>query len=392
MKRIRDPIHGFIIVHDDELEVLQDPLVQRLRRIKQLGFDHYVYPGAVHDRFSHSLGVLSVASRMVESLESKGIKGLPKKHIRLAALTHDVGHTPMSHTLEMFLIRAYNVRHEAYTEAVLEGRGREFIDILREEGLSHNIISSELDADRMDYLLRDSYYCGVKYGQFDIERVIQGLVAIGEDLGVLNKARYALQSFVLARFQMYLQVYMHKTSAAFSVAAARLMYEVNEEYPYPTVEEVRDDPDKLVNYDDVRFLSLIKEISKRDDMLGMISKQLLHRIRFKRLYEKEATLTHKYTDKPRRYHEIIKNLEEIEAAGGLVHAPEFVPLEPPYKDGKRKILVMTEEGPKDIREEDPVLDALSSHYKLIIRVYAIQGYEEEVSKVLSSLGLQTSRK
>ena len=387
MKRIRDPIHGFIIVEDKELPFLSDPVVQRLRRIKQLGFDHYVYPGAVHDRFSHSLGTLHIASRIVDSLRLRGID-LPKREIRLAALSHDLGHTPLSHTLEMFLKEVYGVRHERYTEAILAGRGREFLEILKESGLPHNIISSELDADRMDYLLRDSYFCGVKYGQFDLDRIIQGIVSIGDELGVLYKARYALQSFVLARFQMYHQVYMHKTSSAFSVAASKLMKEISEEYPYPTPDEVEANPDILVKYDDPRFFELIKELSKQEGMLGKIAYQLLHRRRFKMLYEREITLTHRYTDKPRRYYEVLKNREEIEKAGGLVHAPEFVPLEPPYKDHSSRLPVLKDTGEIiDIRELDPVLDALSSHYTLLIRIYAIEGYEESVKRILRQLGL-----
>ncbi len=384
MKRIRDPIHGFIKVRDDELRYLEEPLIQRLRRIKQLGFDHYVYPGAVHDRFSHSLGVMHNASRIYSMLSRDLSVG--EDQIRLAALIHDIGHTPLSHSLERFLIEKYGVSHEAYTEAIASGLGREFWEETHKDSIAHKIISSDMDADRMDYLLRDAYYCGLKYGEFDLDRLIQGIRSYGDELVVLYKARYALQSFVLARFLMYLQVYMHKTSAGFSVAAAKIMRVIDEEDPYPSVEEVEENPNILLKYDDVWFFSHLHDLSKRDDRYGKIARQLLYRRRFKIIYQNETILPYGFRreDYPHRYTALIKHRDELWEAGGFVHAPEFVALEPPYI-GKSSLPILKDGEVIDIRDINPIIRTLSENYTLLIRVYAIEGYEEAVRKKVKDL-------
>jgi HD superfamily phosphohydrolase len=257
---IRDPIHGFVEFNDLEAEIINSPVFQRLRRIKQLALTEYVYPAAAHSRFEHSLGVMHLASRIFDVLikdrrsgqilsSEFGIKdeNFPRfrQIVRLAALLHDVGHTPYSHSGEDLLPLDENgqpIKHEAYSIAIIknilcdildshkdcasQGIDAKMIagliegkDVNRQTLLWKEIISGPIDADRMDYLLRDSYHCGVRYGTYDLERLINEscLCVMPEDegfqVGVIEDARYAAESLLIARHMMFSQVYYHKTRA-----------------------------------------------------------------------------------------------------------------------------------------------------------------------------------
>jgi hypothetical protein len=232
---IRDPIHGFVFREPTEQGIIDTNVFQRLRRLKQLAFAYLVYPGAMHTRFDHSLGAFHVASRVAMQLR------LPPEEIRLvrlAALLHDVGHGPYSHVSEPILERHANKKkvklkphqqvHELITAQILRENpelGRWVLEKDREKiigildgqsGFSvlHDIVSGPLDADKQDYLLRDSYFCGVRYGLYDIDFLI-GQLRLHEDaddryLGISKNGIYALEQFVLAKYYMKTQVYHHR--------------------------------------------------------------------------------------------------------------------------------------------------------------------------------------
>ena len=233
---IRDPIHGFISVEGRENEVLGCSLFQRLRRIHQLAMARLVYPGALHTRFDHTLGVLHVASRLCKVLE---VDDHHTKIIRFAALLHDVGHGPFSHVSEDVLQALSPQRpfdgagkkekiHELITRAVilthpdlgaaLSGSDREEIADLLNDGLEdqlhRDIISGPLDADKQDYLLRDSYFCGVQYGVYDIDQLHLSLCAQDDGderlLMVKETGVHAVEQYVLAKYYLTTQVYKHK--------------------------------------------------------------------------------------------------------------------------------------------------------------------------------------
>lgn len=227
-KFVRDPLYGFIGLTDKEVELLGTSAVQRLRRIKQLGNTHLVYPSACHTRFEHSLGVLHIASRMAERLR---LGDDETKIIRYAALLHDVGHGPMSHNFESVLeiINKKKISHEDITRKIIE-QDAEIEKILRDskkEVLSlfdnpnatanSEIISGNIDADRLDYLRRDSYHIGVAYGIFDLERILHTLNKKNDEdrsyITVLRKGMDALEGYRLARYLMHTQVYYHHTRA-----------------------------------------------------------------------------------------------------------------------------------------------------------------------------------
>jgi uncharacterized protein len=230
-KIFSDPVHGFISVPKNlVLELIQAPEVQRLRRIRQLGLGHLVFPGAEHTRFGHALGAMALMQDTLSSLAEKGtpISTEEQTAALAAALLHDVGHGPFSHTLEHELFSDFH--HEQMSRALISDLNSRFggaldlalriFDGTYERPFFHQLVSSQLDMDRLDYLRRDSFYTGVVEGQVGIERIIKTLrvhpVDGGDSSQVVAEAKgiYAVENYLISRRLMYWQVYLHKTVLA----------------------------------------------------------------------------------------------------------------------------------------------------------------------------------
>lgn len=225
MKILNDPIYGFIAVpHPVVQRLIDHPWFQRLRYIKQLGLGHLVYPGALHTRFHHALGAMHLMGEAIATLRGKGhvITDEEALGARIAILLHDVGHGPFSHALEHSLVEG--IGHEAVSALVMDALNAEFdgaletgIRIFRDQhakGFLHQLVSSQLDVDRIDYLNRDSFYTGVSEGVIGGERIIKMLQVVDDRLVVEEKAVYSIEKFLVARRLMYWQVYLHKTVVA----------------------------------------------------------------------------------------------------------------------------------------------------------------------------------
>lgn len=223
-KIINDPVHGFITVDDELLlNLLAHPWVQRLRRIKQLGMTSLVYPGALHSRFQHATGAMHLMHTALETLSSKGVFTLQgEQRAALAAiLLHDVGHGPFSHALEHLMV---DVDHEVVSDLIMERLNEQMggelslcIDVFAGKcrPFLHQLISSQLDTDRLDYLKRDSFFSGVVEGAVGADRIIRMLdVTADGQLGIEAKGIYTIEDFLVARRLMYWQVYLHKTVVA----------------------------------------------------------------------------------------------------------------------------------------------------------------------------------
>lgn len=227
-KIFSDPVHGFISVPKNFiLELIQTPEVQRLRRIRQLGVGYLVFPGAEHTRFGHALGAMALMQDALSSLSEKGTPISAEEHTAAlaAALLHDIGHGPFSHTLEHTLIKSFN--HESMSRALLEDLNERFegaldlairiFDAEYERPFFHQLVSSQLDMDRLDYLRRDSFYTGVVEGEVGVDRIIKTMrvhpVEGGPDSRIVmeSKGIYAVENFLISRRLMYWQVYLHKT-------------------------------------------------------------------------------------------------------------------------------------------------------------------------------------
>ena len=223
-KLINDPVYGFIQYPYEILyEIIEHPYVQRLRRISQMGLSHLIYPGAVHTRFHHTLGALHLMVNAIDSLRSKDIEitELEAKGACIAILMHDIGHGPFSHALEHKII---NVSHEFISIQYMEELAGVFgkpvemaLQIFKNEHpkhFLHQLVSSQLDMDRMDYLSRDSFFTGVIEGRIGYDRIIKMLNVKNNELVVEEKGIHSVENFLIARRIMYWQVYLHKTSVA----------------------------------------------------------------------------------------------------------------------------------------------------------------------------------
>jgi uncharacterized protein len=221
-KIINDPIYGFVAIPSELIyDLIDHPYFQRLRRIKQLGLTNLVYPGALHTRFHHAIGAMHLMGEAVQTLRQKGITITVKEEeaVTIAILLHDIGHGPFSHALEHSLVSG--ISHEAVSSLVmsrlnkeLKGRLSLAIEIFNDrykKHFLHQLVSSQLDMDRLDYLKRDSFFTGVSEGVISSDRIIKMLNVLNDQLVVEQKAIYSIEKFLIARRLMYWQVYLHKT-------------------------------------------------------------------------------------------------------------------------------------------------------------------------------------
>ncbi len=277
VKRIFDPVHHFIELSTAEAELLDVPVMQRLRRLRQLGLAYLAFPSAEHSRFSHALGALAVGTRAYDELARRAPDlfanaadaAYQRRLVRAALLLHDIGHGPFSHSCEAVL----EVRHEARTAELLalpELTARvaaldvDVSDVLalivgdpagRYPTLRELVSGPNLDADRMDYLQRDAYFTGVATGRYDAEQLIASLRAIERDgavaIGIDRRGIVALESFVMARYMMFASVYFHHTTRMFE----RVLHEVLRElWPNP---RALDSIDEFLRWDDFRVMDCL---------------------------------------------------------------------------------------------------------------------------------------
>jgi len=222
LRILNDPIYGIITMPNDKvMELIQHPYFQRLRRIRQLGMTHLVYPGANHTRFHHALGAMHLMRLAMEVLKSKGhaISAEEEEAAIIAILLHDIGHGPFSHALEDSI--ASGIRHEELSMLMMDKLNKDFnglltlaLKIFRDDypkRFLHQLVSSQLDMDRLDYLCRDSFFTGVSEGVISQDRIIKMLEVHNDQLAIEAKGIYSIEKFLVARRLMYWQVYLHKT-------------------------------------------------------------------------------------------------------------------------------------------------------------------------------------
>jgi len=221
-KIINDPVHGFISIQSELIfDLIEHPWLQRLRRIRQLGMTYLVYPGANHNRFQHVLGAMHLITEAIKILKTKGIKitNEEAEATQIAILLHDLGHGPFSHTLEKFFVQDLN--HEEISLLFMSELNKQFdgkltmaIQVFQNEyhkKFLHQLVSSQLDMDRIDYLCRDSFFTGVSEGVIGSDRIIKMLNVVEDQIVIEAKGIYSVEKFLIARRLMYWQVYLHKT-------------------------------------------------------------------------------------------------------------------------------------------------------------------------------------
>lgn len=239
LKIINDPIYGFITIPNTLLfDVIQHPYFQRLRRISQMGLSYLVYPGAHHTRFHHALGCMHIMGKAIQTLRFKGVAISENEEtaLLLAILLHDIGHGPFSHALEHSVVE--EVHHEEISLLFMHKLNQDFngklslaIEIFQGKyprKFMYQLISSQLDMDRMDYLKRDSFYSGVAEGNINSERLIQMLNVQDDHLVVEEKGIYSVEKFLVARRLMYWQTYLHKTSVVAEIILTKILKRAKE--------------------------------------------------------------------------------------------------------------------------------------------------------------------
>ncbi|MEP0366952.1 MAG: HD domain-containing protein [Cyclobacteriaceae bacterium] len=312
-KILNDPVYGFITIPNELIfDIIEHQYFQRLRRIKQLGLTELVYPGAHHTRFHHAIGAMHLMQRTLDNLRSKGVMIFDAEYeaALIAILLHDIGHGPFSHTLEFSLFQ--DVQHEQISLWLFDKLNKEFggkLELARQvftgkyhRKFLHQLVSSQLDVDRLDYLKRDSFFTGVHEGTIGAERIIKMLNVHEDRLVVEEKGIYSIENFLNARRLMYWQVYLHKTSVAAEsmlislIKRAKLLTQKGAEVPATpafsiflerdiTRQDFFEDEELLevfVQLDDTDIWGSIKQwLFHEDVILRTLSNDLLSRRLFK---------------------------------------------------------------------------------------------------------------
>ena len=314
-KVLKDPVHSYIHIHYEVIwNCLDSKEFQRLRRIRQLGGDFQVYPTAEHSRFSHSLGVYEIVRRMVTEVKSLCVEltEYEKVCVMLAGLLHDVGHGPFSHAFEHIT----NHSHEEYTAKIILGNTelnailravsekfpQDIVSIIQhthENDILNQIVSGQLDADRMDYLLRDSYFTATSYGQFDLERILRTMRVRKTNEGrkvivVKYTGIHSVEDYIMARYQMYWQVYYHPVARSYEAVFIQLfnrlkdIFKVDKDYfedmkvLIPFLEKSEVSVDEYFKLDENSLLYCCALIQDKEDK---IAADLAKRLQNRRLFE-----------------------------------------------------------------------------------------------------------
>lgn len=408
---INDPIHDFIGITNVESKIINSGPYQRLRRIKQLSGGHFVYPTAEHTRFAHCIGVMHLAGRTGRRLLSELKLGDDVlQEVRVAGLLHDLGHGPFSHVFEEALIEKKGWNHEDVTEWLI--LKSEIGDILETEGISKkriadlvrgrrtdkkdavvsSIVAGQVDADKMDYLIRDSFYCGVNYGLVDIQRLIDSLeVSNDYSLHFDIAARGALEAFLVARYEMFLNVYYHKTVRSVEVMLVKLITAADSVLELTSFET----PEEFLTLDDMSLVSMVREIdpNESDDakeastMMNLLDSRTLYKSVFEKVLHTQDKFVSKVFTKPKvrqSIEEEIASIAGVENYEVIVDVPTLpsVPYNPHQIDPMEIAIFETIDGkkvPHNLSDYSNIAEMMKN-YLDVIRVYTFDKYRSKVGK------------
>jgi len=399
---IIDPIHDFIRVYEHELSIIDNPIFQRLRRIKQLSGAHLTYPAAQHTRFEHSLGVMHIASQAGHALNEKGILLSDDIEVlRLAGLLHDIGHGPFSHLFEE-IIQEKKISHEDFGKEII--LNSEIGDNLSKNGFDkklitriafgtskfqymNQIVSGVLSADMMDYLLRDGYFTGAEHAKIDHKRIIQSLDVHKKKLALERSALYSFESMMHSRYQMFKAVYFHKTVRAAEVMLIEALRLADAEFGFTTF-----NLNEFVKLTDEYVLStLISSESSKLKRARQLAQDYQNRKLLKCVYERiltsQTNLKKTRTDELRNEISKKSKIDENEIFVDSSVTPS-IPLAPSKNESKSIILISAENGKSSAKEipisEIPVVSAISG-FMNILRIYTHQNNRKKVEIAAKSI-------
>ncbi len=404
---IKDPVHGYIYFTEEERELIDSKPLQRLRRIKQLAGSELTYPGATHTRFLHSLGVMHLSGLLAERLYELGhIDHDDLRKLRIVGLLHDVGHGPFSHVYEEVLYERRGMTHEDLTYWVI--KDSELGDILDSLGFSRDeiaslcigrldckereflnqIVTGRLSPDTMDYIVRDSYFAGVGFGEVDIHRLIDSIDLVEGGVAVdYPGAFYVLEAFIIARLELFNAVYFHRTVRAANIMLSRAMIYADEELGLTSFKDVNE----FLSMDDYTIINSILSLNREGR--AKIAKELIRRFMERRLLKSTYEAIVHRGDDPlagvlKRPSLRRKLEEEIGVKAGV--DPDYVIIDVPTvlsvpvhpKDGGEILVFRRHQGKREVFKLTDVSQLLASLSKFtdIIRVYTLQEWREAVEK------------
>jgi HD superfamily phosphohydrolase len=401
---IIDPIHDFVRVYDNELKIIDTPIFQRLRRIRQLSGAHLIYPGAQHTRFEHSLGVMHIASMAGQALAEKGVVSSDDiQNLRLASLLHDIGHGPFSHLFEEIFEEKRKISHEDLGRDII--LKTEIGDIISKNGFDkklitklafgdsklqfmNEIISGVLSADMMDYLLRDGYFTGAEHAKIDHHRLTHSLDVYKNKLALDKSALVNFETMMISRYQMFKAVYFHKTVRAGEVMLLEAMDLAEGELGLSSM-----NLDEYLQLSDDVILAKLLNLPEHNSKLKAskkIATNYLNRNLFKSVFE--STLTGKAITK-KRMHELreeISKKSKIDINEIFVDSSNTpsIPLSPSKKESK-SIILLENNGNKTTAKEMLIsqiqLVSVMSGFMKILRVYTPANNRKKVEMAAKSI-------
>lgn len=431
--QVRDPVHGFIRLREAEVKLIDTPVFQRLRGIRQLAMANLVYPGALHTRFDHSLGVCHVAGLLAKML---GLGEHEIEIVRLAALLHDLGHGPFSHVSEQALerysdraklqptqkrekihelITAYLILETRDVRDILGSRTKHVVDLLGSgygRPVLRNIVSGPLDADKQDYLLRDSRFCGVEYGRFDLHQLHRSLCAHGpthdeEELMIRSDGIHAVEQYVLAKYYLTTNVYRHRVrliTDQMIVRAIRLGIEEDDLPELRRLYEFDGSPEFFENYqswNDFRVLDSFSRESSPASLCGDLLRRLCRRDLLKRVFfcpikdvgavqrDMLLRLGDKRYDRARRG--IKQSIAEIVSAGTgtevdpryvIVHSYTIRSVRITSRNDEASIMVLRNAEPHKFEDESVLFASIDEGYREgYVEVYAPVSWDTKADRL-----------
>ncbi|HKZ88247.1 MAG TPA: HD domain-containing protein [Candidatus Bathyarchaeia archaeon] len=406
---IKDPVHGYVYVTEAEKTIIDSYPMQRLRRLRQLAGSEYVYPGANHTRFEHCIGVMFLAGKVAENPNiSRVVTDEEAATSRIAALLHDVGHGPFSHVFEQLLIRNLDKTHEDITSWIVEksevaeklgkmgfnaaevaklavGKlhkpGRAFLD---------QIISSAVDVDKQDFIVRDTFHTGAEYGFIDVFRLIHALDVLGENLAVELGALSALESFIIARIESFKSIYFHRVGRSAQIMLAMAMDKANEELGLTAFKT----PEEYLAMDDYTVWSLMKKCEKSKRIIDDLERRRMLKCAYERtFYEKDAMISNIFS------RDAYRQQVQAEIAGEAGVAAEAVVIDVPtvpsvpyhhsalMENMEIPVFSKSQAGAKTmyrLSEISKIFEALKGFIN-ILRVYTDTANREKVEKATAKV-------
>ncbi|MEM2952817.1 MAG: HD domain-containing protein [Candidatus Bathyarchaeia archaeon] len=401
---IKDPLYGYVYITEKEKEIIDSYPVQRLRRLRQLAGAEYVYPGANHTRFEHSVGVMHLAGRVAENPNiSQLIDEEEAEMVRIAALLHDVGHGPFSHVFEHLLTKELNKTHEDMTSWII--RNSELRDALNklgydaekiaelavgkryksEKAFLNQIISSSIDVDKLDFVVRDTYHTGAAYGFIDVFRLIHTFDVLDGNLAADMGALSTLESFIIARIESFKSIYFHRVGRAAQIMLAAALEKANEELgltSFKTSEE-------YLAMDDYTVWTMLKNCKKSSQIIKNLERRRMLKCAYEQtFYVKDRTVSNIFSAEEFRNQikEKIAKKANVDSDALVIDVPT-VPSVPYYhsmfmEPMEIPICYKTREGRKELKR----LSEISSIFEVlkgfinILRVYTHENIRETVGK------------